>query len=316
MPLAPHDAQAIAQRFGLGEGAVLSGPVARGWVGQVWRLTTAMGVWAVKETFEPPPWHEVVDHAVHQELVAAAGVDVPAVCRTLEGEVLAPIDGTFVRVYGWVDLLAADPWIDPVAVGEVVARIHRVHYLGVNPVDPWYSEPVGAETWQRLVTTLTVAGAPFADRLASQLDDIVALEAYVASPEVVQSCHRDLFADNVLRQRDGGLCVIDWENGGLADPSEELAVVLFEFGCDQPDRIRLLYEAYLDACGPGRVRGPRQFSMLIAQLGHIAASSCRRWLDPTRAAERDLNGERIEEFLTRRLTLQSMDLVLSAVSIG
>ena len=53
------DAAEVAGRFSLGEEALLSGPVARGEVGQVWRLTTSLGVFAVKEPFDPVPDDEV-----------------------------------------------------------------------------------------------------------------------------------------------------------------------------------------------------------------------------------------------------------------
>ena len=43
----------IAERFSLGDRATLTGPVARGELGQVWRLTTPNGRWAVKEPFQP-----------------------------------------------------------------------------------------------------------------------------------------------------------------------------------------------------------------------------------------------------------------------
>lgn len=42
----------------------------------------------------------------------------------------------------------------------------------------------------------------------------------------VQTCHRDLWADNILPAAQGGVCVIDWENSGPADASQELACVL------------------------------------------------------------------------------------------
>jgi thiamine kinase-like enzyme len=56
----------------------------------------------------------------------------------------------------------------------------------------------------------------------------------------LRTCHRDLFADNVLGTEAGGLCVIDWENCGLADPSQELGLVAFDFGAGDPDRRKTL----------------------------------------------------------------------------
>ena len=64
-------------------------------------------------------------------------------------------------------------------------------------------------------------------------------------------------------------------------------MVLYDFARTSPDRMAALYGAYGEAGGPGRVRTPTDFSLLIAQLGHIGAMQMRRWLDPaTSATER------------------------------
>ena len=102
-----RDAGTIADLYQLGTNAVLSGPVARGEVGQVWRLETSLGSWAVKEPFEPPSVEEANDDADFQDVVSAAGVSMPPVVRTTDGEVLSDIGSATVRVYGWVDLADA-----------------------------------------------------------------------------------------------------------------------------------------------------------------------------------------------------------------
>ena len=61
---------------------------------------------------------------------------------------------------------------------------------------------------------------------------------------VLQTCHRDLWADHVLPTGDGGVCVIDWENSGPADPSHELACVLFDFARGDAGRARVLMRTY------------------------------------------------------------------------
>jgi hypothetical protein len=43
--------------------------------------------------------------------------------------------------------------------------------------------------------------------------------------------------------------------------------------------------AYVDAGGPGRVRTASDFSMVIAQLGHIGARACSDWLAAEDAPE-------------------------------
>ena len=69
--LAATDAARIADHYALGGDAVLSGPVARGEVGQVWRLTTSLGAWAIKEPFERPSADESHDDAAFQDEVFA-----------------------------------------------------------------------------------------------------------------------------------------------------------------------------------------------------------------------------------------------------
>jgi Phosphotransferase enzyme family len=308
------DAEAIADQYQLGSEAVLSGPVARGEVGQVWRITTPLGSWAVKETFESPSVDEADDDAAFQDLVFRSGVSMPPVVRTRAGQVLADVGSATVRVYGWVDLLTRDPRLDPATVGHIVASIHRVHYIGDNPVDPWYTDPIGADRWDELIGQLTEAGAVFAEQLAGLRDELVGLEELLEWPANLQTCHRDLFADNLLRTPGGSLCVIDWENSGLADPSQELGLVLFEFGCGEAARARELYEAYVDAGGPGRIDRPGNFSMVIAQIAHIGEISCARWLDPSRAADRQHNTGRVDEFLTQGITRRMIDEMVLAVS--
>ena len=312
--LEPADAKRIADLYALGDDAVLSGPVARGEVGQVWKLRTSLGAWAIKEPFERPSADESADDATFQDEVFASGVLMPKVVRTTEGDVLAELKSATVRVYQWVDLQMRDAMLDPATIGRIVASIHRVHYVGSNPVDPWYTDPIGAERWDDLIGQLTSAGAEFAGLLAEQRDELVALEELLEWPSDLQTCHRDLFADNVLLTPSGAVCVIDWENSGLADPSQELGLVLFEFGRGVPQRARALYDAYVEAGGPGRIDRPGNFSMVIAQIAHIGEISCARWLAPSRHAERQHNAGRVDEFLTDGITRRMIDGLVDAVS--
>jgi fructosamine-3-kinase len=212
------DAAEVAEWFSLGGSAVLMGPVARGEVGRVWKLSTSLGAFAVKEPFEPIALQEVREHADFQQTAGAAGVPTPAVIRTGDGDAHAELGDTQVRVFEWVELRARNPDVDPAEVGSIVAAIHRLRYSGQLPTDPWYTEPIGASRWDELVSALHAKGAPFARGLAAMRDELVALEGLLEAPRDLQTCHRDLWADNVLRTSTGPLCVIDWENCGLADP--------------------------------------------------------------------------------------------------
>jgi Ser/Thr protein kinase RdoA (MazF antagonist) len=217
----------------------------------------------VKVPFHQSSEGEVRSATEFQEAAYAAGVPVPQVRRTTEGRVLATLEGRQVRVYEWVDLRAPDARLDPARVGAIVAAIHRVSVTDPSPLDPWYHEPLGAERWDDLVEQLLEAGAPFARRLADLRDELVALESWIEPPQMLQTCHRDLWADNVLPTADGGVIVIDWENSGPADPSQELGCVLFEFARSDPGRVRALTGAYREAGAPA----------IVNRRGHFRCSS-------------------------------------------
>jgi Ser/Thr protein kinase RdoA (MazF antagonist) len=310
------DAREIADHFHLGGYPRLSdGPVAQGKEGVVWRLDTSDGSWAVKELFYPPDPEEARLASVFQEAAFEAGVPTPKVRRSAEGSVFVTIAGRQVRVFEWVDLLPADLGIDPVLVGSVVAAIHNVSILEVGALDPWYHEPIGADRWDQLVEDLSQAGAPYAGRLADLRDEFVALESWIERPNVLQTCHRDLWADNVLGTPDGGVCVIDWENSGAADPNHELGCVLFEFARRDGGRARALIDAYRNAGGPASVDGRGDFSMLIAQLGHITEMAATDWLKPNaRSPDRADSVAWISEVLDEPHTREVLDALLRSLS--
>lgn len=115
----------------------------------------------------------------------------------------------------------------------------------------------------------------------------------------------------VRRARDGGLCVFDFDNAGLADPSQELALILVEYCTADPRRAGVIRAAYAEAGGPGRVEDPTDFAMSIAQLSHILAEGCRRWLTATTDAERGDNEGWVREFVDRPLTRTVIEALLA-----
>jgi Ser/Thr protein kinase RdoA (MazF antagonist) len=304
----------VAERFGLGEDAWLDGPVAFGRLGEIWQLVTERGRFAVKHSrFEVSAADTEFD-AAYQDLVRLSGVPMPAVVHTVDGRVAADIDGCHVRIYDWVDVLPADRRLDVGEVGRLLAAIHAVGVSTNEPVDGWYVDPVGAEAWQDLLVRLRMADAPFVDRLTALLPAVVEAEGILSAPRRVQVCHRDLWADNVWRTPGGGLVVLDWENSGPGDVNGELGCALFEYGLREPDRMRTLYAAYLDAGGPGRLAARGDLTMLVAQLGNIARVGCERWLTSSTDLERADNADWVAEFLDDPVTVERVDRILLAVN--
>ena len=310
--LDPDSAAEIARVFGLGDDARFSGRVGRGEQGWVEELVTSAGAFAVKASFDPPDLDG--EDAEFQAAACAAGVPAPTVVPTVDGAWHAHIGGRPLRVYGWVDVRPPDSTFDPGEAGRVVAAIHCTPFRGTRPEHEWYTDPVGAAGWDSLITDLADAGAPFAGDLAAMRDDLVALEGLLARSPNLRTCHRDLWSDNLRPAASGGLCVIDWENCGLADPGQEVAGVVFEFGCGDADRAREVYRAYRRAGGPGTVTTRTDFSMTIAQLGHITEAAGQIWLesedDPD---ERRRQEARVGEAVQLPLTVAAIDELLDAI---
>jgi hypothetical protein len=308
------DAQTVADAFGLGHAASLSDPVARGEIGEIRRLETDRGVWAVKRELEP--WDDPDDaervSAFHRACWEA-GVPSPEPLVAQDGRFSADADGELVRVYTWVDLEDPDTGLDPEEVGALLARLHAVPAPPDGPVDEWFEAPIGEREWKGVLKASRAAGAPYVERLADVLPHLIAVESLLTPMARLQTCHLDLWSDNLRRTATGELCLIDFDNCGPADPSRELAMVLFEFGRADPERWRALDTAYRDAGGPGRVTGRADLALTVAELHHIGHRHLTMWLaardDEARA--RSLAG--VEEFLGVPLLLPDVDRLVDAV---
>jgi Ser/Thr protein kinase RdoA (MazF antagonist) len=313
-PLTDEAFSTVAAEFDLGEVVTHEGPTGRGEWGFVFRLTTSAGDWAVKQLIEPQ-----VEAAVREDvdLVAAArgaGVPTPAMLTSRAGCVLLEVDGQQLRVSQWVDLRDVDRMLDPSAVGSTLAALHRTPFDGSRGEDPWYRAPVGARRWDELRSGLAAAGAPFADDLAAMRDELVSLEQLLVDPDDLRTCHRDLFPENLRGTTSGSVCVIDWDEHGLAGASQELAFVVWAFAGGRADRAREIMQSYDAGGGPGRIRSAGDFTMLIASLGHINERACTRWLDhPPEHPERERMAALFGECVAERLTRDSIQELLEAV---
>lgn len=308
--------QAIADAFGLGRAGSLSEPVARGELGQVRRLVTDRGVWAVKESLEELSDDDVsaVERSSAFHLACwQAGVPTPEP-RTAGGRFVADVDGELVQVHDWVEIADPDPGLEPEAVGALLAALHAVRRPAHGAVDEWFQAPIGQREWRAVLKASRGAGAPYADRLAEVLPGLLEVESILSPMDGVQTCHLDLWSDNLRGTPDGGLCVIDFDNAGPADPARELAMVVFEFGARDAVRQRRLYAAYRDAGGPGRITGRADFALAVAQLHHIGHRHLRLWpaARDSEARARALAG--IEEFLGDPFLLPEVDATLGAVT--
>ena len=305
--------QAVADAFGLGRATSLSDPVARGELGEIRRLETDHGTFAVKQTIESWSVDEAETSTAYQRVCWEAGIPTPEPLRATTGGFTAQIDGGQVRAYAWAELADPDATLDPTAVGALVARLHQVrHRWPTSQIDPWFAAPIGRAEWTGVLKASRAASAPYTDRLAELLPALLEVEEILTPMRPVQTCHRDLWADN-LRRSDDRPFVIDFDNAGPGDPSREIAMVTFEFGHGDAVRERTLYDAYLAAGGPGRIRDRADLGLAVAQLHHIGHRHLTMWVatpDPE-ARARSLAG--IDEFLGEPLLLPDVDALLEAL---
>jgi Ser/Thr protein kinase RdoA (MazF antagonist) len=306
--------EAAADVYGLGRPVAPARPAARGQMGIVWLLETDRGRFAVKQLLRALDEADVETEVAFQSEMVRRGVPAPAPLRTTDGRVLADVDGLLVRVSTWVDLDEPRTDLDPAAVGALLALMHRDPLPAQPPVDPWYVEAVPSPVWDELGTALAAAGAPFAAEFAGFARHQLRVQDEFTQPRAVQLCHRDLWADNLRTTPAGGLCVIDWDLCGPADPSHELAVLLVEFCCGRPERARILTAAYRDGGGTGRVSGRGDFTMAQAQFGHFATTAARQWLATTEEQARARAEAWFRLCLEAPLDVGRMDELLAAVA--
>lgn len=306
-------AQTVADAFGLGHAASLSDPIARGEVSEIRRLETDQGTFAIKREIETWAVDGVETSTAYHRVCWEAGIPTPEPLPATAGGFAAHVDGEQVRACTWVELADPDPTLDPAAVGTLVARLHHVRHPWPTPgIDPWFEAPIGQAEWRGVVEASGDVGAPYADRLAELLPALLEIEQILAPMRPIQTCHLDLWADN-LRSSDGRPLVIDFDNAGPGDPSREIAMVIFEFGRGDAVRQRSLYEAYLAAGGPGRVADRSDLGLAVAELHHIAHRHITRWLSARNPEARARSLAGIEEFLAEPLLLSHVDALLDAV---
>ena len=237
----------------------------------------------------------------------AAGVPIPRPRRSVEGHAIA----TGVRVYEWLDLVPGER-VDAATAGQLLARIHAVHWPAAGDVHWWYWKPVPTARWSELAAAAQAASAPFAAALAAAVPELVDAAALLELPDTqaVVTCHLDFNWENVLWRHDGDAVVIDWENAGASEPRLELAATLIEFGGAAET-----FRAYIEAGGEAFALEPRDFRLAIAVHSHLIELYSDRWLEADgRSEQRRRHAHWLSELLPPLATRRSVDAILAQLT--
>ncbi len=276
-------------------------PVARGAMGQIWRLDLGSQRYALKELLWGADEESVRSEATVTARLAAAGVRLPGSLPSADGRFLVRLTGRlggrWLRLYQWVDGRPVDLIADqdvPGRVGELLGRLHahaRAMPLPAGEPDPWYDTVPGPGTWDELAGAARRQHAGWGLVLASRAGQLAELAA-LATPgrrDQMIICHRDLHPDNVLVDGSGELVLLDWDDVGPACPGRELARMLADWhvrdGVLDAVAAARTVAAYRAAGGPGRVRDERSFGMLVACMLNFLRAQAGVALDRRAAPE-------------------------------
>ena len=158
------------------------------------------GTWAVKQDLEPLDADDVAAAEVSAEFhhrCWQSGIPTPEPLRSRAGDFVVRRSGEHVSAFSWVDLREPDPTIDPGPVGTLLAQLHAVPAPPQGAVHEWFEAPIGEPEWKAVLKASRAAGAPYVDRLAEVLPALVLVESILTPMRPVQTCHLDLWSDNL-----------------------------------------------------------------------------------------------------------------------
>lgn len=262
----------IADTYALGAGTWTLTPVARGALGQIWKLSGNGTAWAVKELLFEKDEPDVRAESALRDAAEERGITAPRLMpdRTGAHAVRLP-EGTWAKLYDWVDGTAADP-SDPETVqwcGRTLALLHQAGEGTSGTPDAWYEECHQADDWAELHHRAERAEMPWAEEMGRFIATTAAELARYVSPSApgdVVTSHLDMRPQNVLIGTDGPV-LLDWDNTGPVSAERELARAVHVWSGGNrfdAESARLLVRAYRDAGGPAAVKNLDAFSMLFA----------------------------------------------------
>ncbi|NUO59870.1 MAG: phosphotransferase [Hamadaea sp.] len=334
------------------EVTVAPGP--RGALGRIWRVRTPAGHYALKHSFETPPDGRLQAELDLTRRAAAAGVRVPATHPAADGRLQVPAPGGGVlRLYDWVDLRPIDPAAagTPERLGELLARLHSCA-PAAGEQEPWYHQAPDAahfaaftdQPWSARLDRLRadlpqLTGAltppdPAALRVchrdlhpenvqAGPDGDLVVLDWDQLGPaDPVRELIQTLYAWFTTDAHDAATDVV---NGASNSVSNSDSIGAGVGAGDAPvgdpayrraeDQMAACYAAYVDAGGPGRVTGPGDYTMLLADRLNFLLHQARIAADPRTSAD-DRAWAELEIDETLRLLPTPEQLRVSPARIG
>ncbi|MEV7737034.1 aminoglycoside phosphotransferase family protein [Streptomyces sp. NPDC088921] len=295
-----NTAELIADTYALGAGDWTMTPVARGALGQIWKLSGNGTAWAVKELLFETDEPDVGAESALRDAAETLGISAPRLMADRTGaHVVRLPEGSYVKLYDWVDGTAADP-SDPEILswcGRTLAILQKAGAGTSGTPSGWYERCNAESDWAELLGKVERAGLPWAGelgRFAATTAVELARHVSPSSPGDVVTSHLDMRPQNVLVGPDGPV-LLDWDNAGPVSAERELARAVHVWSGGNrfdADAARRLVRAYRNAGGRAVIKNLDAFSMLFAtDLNYVyVQADCAA--DPAMTAEQRAFGSR------------------------
>ncbi|WP_433384853.1 phosphotransferase [Actinoplanes sp. CA-142083] len=204
----------VMRRFGLGDPVGAPVRVPGGLSNELWRVTTAEGVFAVKRMVvnaDRPDFVGNVEASFGVEWRAwRSGVPMPEPLSE-GGRALVAVDGSLYRAHRWVESREG-----AASVRDAAGLLARIHAAG----EPRWAPAVDGG-WDGRRWGAEVAG--LARRVAEQPARVLVVDS-----------HRDLDRKNTLLGVDGVLMAVDWDAAGPVSAVQEVVAVALDWSGGDP----------------------------------------------------------------------------------
>lgn len=297
----------VAGAFQLGQPDAPS-YVDRGVSGEVYRVTTRVGTWALKRLFQEPDLEQVEIETRVQEAASAVGVVSPRPMRTTDGQYVAVVRDAHWRVNEWHDASPAESLpvdVERVAeAGAVLVAVHSLRFEPTRSMFPWLTTPPSVTAWENLRARVRELAPPWGQRFDELYPELLRLSDFahsVAFRDPVLG-HCDFAPANVGVATDH-LVVFDWERASAIPPLQELGYALWHWSG----------LGAAEETAPAFLRGYRSRSSDAIEVDMCTfGSAAASWLNFFRS-QANVNGGQTAPMLKRPMTVDSVQALVDLV---
>jgi hypothetical protein len=264
-----------------------------------WRLDTATGRYFVKGYFPTTGGQFNGEHLIDQLAVAMefecraleAGVDMPAPVMPVDPVLgwVVRIEGRLFRVHRWIEHRTPQPERDISAwLGRTMVQVHQLQPLGQVWLPRWWRQAVQpAATWEGWFATARGRETSWVGPYGDALPHILAITERIATlcevaPDVVTT-HGDFKTHNIVESASGPV-LVDWDSVRTDSAALEAGRVAYIFGGGEPERVRTILTAYVEAGGDLGWAGPDLYLSVTRNQVQVLGEQIRVALGEAAAA--------------------------------